>query len=152
MIKKAVIPDVEPGKATVQFALGRGLQHAHPDVLGRGPGDGGRKLAADLAGQPPRGCRKIFPDFSSLGLRMSHPMGQAGVMNTEPGCRVKLEPELEAVAGEWSEAKRRALARKLRRWAHQLEVSAAIMELDARRRNGRRPVLRFVAPRQAALN
>jgi hypothetical protein len=73
-------------------------------------------------------------------------------MNAEQGCRVKLEPELEAVAGGWSEAKRLALARKLRRWAHQLEISAAIMELDARRRNGHRPVLKFIAPRKAVLN
>ena len=83
---------------------------------------------------------------------MSHPIRHTGVMNAEQGCRVKLEPELEAVAGGWSEAKRLALARKLRRWAHQLEISAAIMELDARRRSAHRPVLKFVAPRKAGLN
>ena len=83
---------------------------------------------------------------------MSHPGRYSGRMNTEPESRVKLEPELETVAAGWSEAKRLALARKLRRWAHQLEISAAILALDARRRNAHRPVLKFVAPRKAGLN
>ena len=73
-------------------------------------------------------------------------------MKAEPECRVKLEPELEAVAAGWSAAKRLALARKLRRWAHQLEISAAILELDAHRQGAHRPVLKFVAPRKAGLN
>jgi len=83
---------------------------------------------------------------------MSQPIGHSWGMKDEPGCRVKLEPELEAVAADWSAAKRLALARKLRRWTHQLEISAVILELDAQRRGTHRPVLKFVTPRKAVLN
>lgn len=46
------------------------------------------------------------------------------------GKRVTLEPVLEEEFGALRAAARRALARKLRRWARQLDVSAAILERD----------------------
>jgi hypothetical protein len=45
--------------------------------------------------------------------------------------RVTLEPELEEEVALLCPAARKGLARKLRRWARQLEVSAAILEGDA---------------------
>jgi hypothetical protein len=44
--------------------------------------------------------------------------------------RVRLEPALEQEAALWPAAKRRAMARKLERWARQLRVSAEILERD----------------------
>lgn len=44
--------------------------------------------------------------------------------------RITLEPELEAIVKNWSIQKRRALAAKLARWKHQLDLSANIMERD----------------------
>jgi hypothetical protein len=44
--------------------------------------------------------------------------------------RVTMEPELEQIAGMLPPAKRRQLAKKLRRWAHELEVSADVMARD----------------------
>ncbi len=46
-------------------------------------------------------------------------------------CRVKLEPELEERAALWNPAKRRAVARKMQRWARQLIISAFVLERDA---------------------
>jgi hypothetical protein len=40
---------------------------------------------------------------------------------------VRLEPELEEIAGELNPWQRRAMARKLRRWVRQLEISALIL-------------------------
>jgi hypothetical protein len=45
--------------------------------------------------------------------------------------RVKLEPELEEIAGLWPAAKRFEMARKLARWVRQLRTSARIMMLDS---------------------
>jgi len=64
--------------------------------------------------------------------------------------RVALEPELEEIAGFWPAAKRFEMARKFRRWARQLRVSAFILFHDSHRTS--RPALRFVAPRKARLN
>lgn len=47
--------------------------------------------------------------------------------------RVALEPRLEAIAGMLSARDRRELARKFKRWARQLDISAFIMESDHRR-------------------
>lgn len=54
-------------------------------------------------------------------------------------CRVTLEPQLEAIAGLLPASARRKLALDFKKWAHQLEVSAAIMERDRRRAYGPRP-------------
>jgi len=70
-------------------------------------------------------------------------------------CPVKLEPELEEIAALWPAAKRLAVARKFKRWARQLKVSAIIMihrETSASDRASRPPVLKFVAPRKAVWN
>jgi hypothetical protein len=44
--------------------------------------------------------------------------------------RVTMEPELEQIAGMLPPPARRQLAKKLRRWAHELEVSADVMSRD----------------------
>jgi len=41
--------------------------------------------------------------------------------------RVTMEPELEKIAGHFTSYERFALARKLIRWAQQLEISAKIL-------------------------
>lgn len=64
--------------------------------------------------------------------------------------RVKLEPELEAIAAFWPAAKRLEMARKFTRWARQLRISGLILFSDSHRVS--RPVLRFVGPRKARLN
>lgn len=64
--------------------------------------------------------------------------------------RVKLEPELEAEVCLFTPAERIALARKMRRWARQLEVSAFILIRDAAPRRAAK--LKFVSPVKAALN
>ena len=46
--------------------------------------------------------------------------------------RVRLEPELEEDAALLTPPERRAMARKLERWARQLRLSATIMEIDDR--------------------
>lgn len=64
---------------------------------------------------------------------------------------VVLEPELEMEAALWSPAKRREMARVFARWAHQLRVSAAV--LDAREKGLFRPRPKIGLPaRKAALN
>lgn len=45
--------------------------------------------------------------------------------------RVTLEPELEGLAKDWNAEMRRIVARKFKRWARQLEISAEIMKRDA---------------------
>jgi hypothetical protein len=45
--------------------------------------------------------------------------------------RVKLEPELEAIAGDWPPAKRLEMARKLARWSRQLRITGLIILADA---------------------
>ena len=68
-------------------------------------------------------------------------------------CPVKLEPELEEVAALWPAAKRLAVARKFKRWARQLKVSAVIMLRREPSSPPCRPrVLKFVAPLKAVLN
>lgn len=59
--------------------------------------------------------------------------------------RVKLEPELEAIAAEWDGEKRIALGLKFMRWGWQLVVTGKIISSDAGRR--RCPVaLRLLVP------
>lgn len=61
-----------------------------------------------------------------------------------------MEPELEAMAGAWSPAKRLETARKLKRWARQLKVSAFILLADASPRPPR--VATTLPLRKARLN
>lgn len=60
---------------------------------------------------------------------MSKAPCQSGAMNKNKTayCPVVLEPELESETSLLTPAQRRELARKFRRWARQLEVSAFIM-------------------------
>lgn len=67
-------------------------------------------------------------------------------------CRVTLEPELEAVAALWPAQKRVEMGRKFARWGRQLKLSGKIMQIDARGRDVRPPVLKFLALRKAVLN
>lgn len=53
--------------------------------------------------------------------------------------RVTLEPELEAIAGALSPFDRLWLAKKLRRWIRQLEVSARVLSAPPRRPGRRLP-------------
>lgn len=64
--------------------------------------------------------------------------------------RVRLEPELEAIAGELDAHGRKRVAKKFKRWAHQLEVSAVILISDAAPRPRR--ALRRLSPRRLLLN
>jgi hypothetical protein len=60
----------------------------------------------------------------------------------KPRKRITLEPELEALAGDWAPEMRRIVAKKFRRWARELDVSAFIIS----QASSYRPVkkLRFV--------
>lgn len=69
---------------------------------------------------------------------------------SEKFCWVRLEPELEEIAGGLSVWQRRSMARKLRRWARQLEITALILLSDAAPRP--RPSLPRLAPRKLSLN
>jgi hypothetical protein len=62
-----------------------------------------------------------------------------------PSPFVRLEPDLEAIAGDLTPAARLLLARKLTRWARQLRVSAAILR---RRAPTPRPALAPLPARQ----
>jgi len=61
-----------------------------------------------------------------------------------------MEPELEILARDMDPAGRRTLARKFRGWARDLEVSACIMEDEAKPRGKRK--LRRLRPEQLARN
>ncbi len=63
--------------------------------------------------------------------------------------RVRLEPELEELAASWSPEKRRVMAKKLRRWARQLDVSAHILTSD---HSPRQPSLKVLPHRKTVLN
>jgi len=59
---------------------------------------------------------------------MSNRVCQIGHMKKpKKYCPVVLEPELEQETALFTAAQRRALARKFRRWARQLDISAYIM-------------------------
>ena len=63
-------------------------------------------------------------------------------MKNNKYCPVTLEPELEEIAALWTAGRRLEAARKMRRWARQLEISAKVMFLrdrTARARPGNRP-------------
>jgi hypothetical protein len=88
---------------------------------------------------------------------MSNPPCKLARMNVKEKIktysRVRLEPELEEIAGLWPANKRLEVARKFKRWAHQLQVSGRIMLRDAAScQRPRRPSLPSLAPRKAALN
>ncbi len=71
-----------------------------------------------------------------------------------PHKKVTLEPALELRGVSlWTPAKRRIVAKKLKRWAHQLEFSALLLEAEAAAA-GRPPQqrLKFLPPRKLALN
>ena len=74
----------------------------------------------------------------------------AGMKDNEKKNRVRLEPELEEIAGDLNAWQRRGMARKLRRWARQLEISALILLADAAPKPP--PALRPIAPRRLVLN
>jgi hypothetical protein len=84
------------------------------------------------------------------------PTGRAtlGRMKTEKKfCRVTLEPELQEIAALWPAAKRFEVAHKLKRWAKQLKISAAIMASDGRAAQAPRPTsVPVLARRKAGLN
>ena len=65
--------------------------------------------------------------------------------------RLHLEPELQEIAGLWPARKRLDVARKFKRWAHQLEVTGQIMLRDAAPKPRRKTVPSLPA-RKAALN
>jgi hypothetical protein len=59
---------------------------------------------------------------------MSHTLCESGAMKKQRAyCPVVLEPELEEETALFTAIQRQALARKFRRWARQLDVSAFIM-------------------------
>lgn len=64
--------------------------------------------------------------------------------------KVTLEPALESRAALWTPRKRRAIAAKLERWAHELRVSAAILESDQALPSPPRP--KALPPRRLLLN
>jgi len=66
--------------------------------------------------------------------------------------RVKMEPELEAIAGKWPLETRRQFAEKLGRWKHQLEYSSDIIEMDLFRAIQQQPELKILHPRKAKRN
>lgn len=66
-----------------------------------------------------------------------------------PRPNVRLEPDLEALAGDLTPAARLLLARKLTRWARQLRVTAAILR---RRDPAARPALAPLPGRRLRAN
>jgi hypothetical protein len=85
---------------------------------------------------------------------MSNRACEIGRMKTEKKfCRVTLEPELQEIAALWPAAKRFEVAHKLRRWAKQLKISAAIMASDGRAAQAPRPAsVPVLARRKASWN
>ena len=81
---------------------------------------------------------------------MSNRGCEAGGRMKKGYCPVTLEPELEAEACLWTPAQRRAAAKKMRRWARQLDVSAVILERLLAPRP--KPALKGVPRRKLALN
>ena len=84
---------------------------------------------------------------------MSNPWGEDGAMNNESNQTkpaVKLEPDLEEIAGTFNVGECRALASLYRRWARQLSVKAKVLE----QRAGPKPAvsLKPLAARRLALN
>ena len=64
--------------------------------------------------------------------------------------RIKMEPDLEMHAGNFTAAQRRELARKLERWAKQLRISAFIIDRDSAPRP--RPALKRLSRTQLRRN
>jgi hypothetical protein len=65
---------------------------------------------------------------------------------------VKLEPELQAIAGAMKPGERRALAKVYLRWSHELEVSANVIEHHALSKPWRRRRVPRIAPSRLVLN
>lgn len=63
--------------------------------------------------------------------------------------KIKLEEELEGMAGDLTSLERRMLAAKFSRWVRQLRVTANAMDL---RVHGPRRRMRFVSLTQSRLN
>ena len=85
---------------------------------------------------------------------MSNGPGEIGGMKMQKAklCRVRLEPELEAIAALWPAAKRFEVALKLKRWAKQLRISALIMTSDGRGQKPRPASAPSLPRRKAAWN
>ena len=84
---------------------------------------------------------------------MSHPTAENGAMKNEtnpPRPAVRLEPDLEQIAGTFDARECRAMAKLYRRWARQLWVKAKTLE----RRADPKPAvaLRPLVVRRLALN
>lgn len=67
-------------------------------------------------------------------------------------CPVQLELELEEIACDWTIWRRLEAAKKFRRWARQLEVSAHIMRNREEAKKSRPLALPKLVRRKAALN
>jgi hypothetical protein len=65
--------------------------------------------------------------------------------------RVRLEPALEEKVGKMTAAQRRILAALYERWAHQLRLSAAIMDRDASPKPCRKSI-KFIASYKTKMN
>lgn len=65
--------------------------------------------------------------------------------------RVRMEPELESLAGHLNVSDRLFLAQKFSRWTRQLRVSARILQADSRA-NRPRSAPKPLARRRLALN
>lgn len=65
---------------------------------------------------------------------------------------VILEPELEALAGDWTPELRLRNARKFRRWFKQLEFSAYVLIASENRKPWVRQRLKRVEPKSIPLN
>ena len=88
----------------------------------------------------------------SHGQNLSDPLRKNARMKSEKKyCPVTLEPELEEIAALWPPARRFENARKLRRWARQLEVSGMVM-INAGRASVRRRGVPVLPHRKAVLN
>jgi hypothetical protein len=65
---------------------------------------------------------------------------------------VKLEPDLDAIAGMLKPKERRALAKVYLRWSHELEVSANVIEHHALSKPWKRRRVPRIEPSRLALN
>jgi hypothetical protein len=66
--------------------------------------------------------------------------------------KVSVEPALQVTVALWTPEKRRALADKFERWAHELRCTANILEHRALMRGRTRPRLKRVGLARLALN
>lgn len=92
----------------------------------------------------------VTAEWRLLRIRqhLSNPSEDHGRMKKETKI-VTLEPELEAIAGNFTAHQRVMLAKRFFRWAKQLYVSADILRASAPKL---RPSLPKLSPRRLALN